>query len=585
MSFHNITGPAAAATNASAQQQYSAAPAPQTAHADGLYLAIIAAFVSVVSFIVYFRHDAILLYGDAVAHMHIARRVLDSRTPGLLQLGTVWLPLPHILMLPFVISRWMWRTGLGGSIPSMGAYVAGTLGIFRLVRDSIAGTHPEHRTVARVAAWSAALIYAGNPNLIYLQATAMTEPLYLALFIWALVFFAEFVRICNPGARTGDGFTPVVEPAGRALRRCGILLLLAILTRYDGWFLATFLVLVAFAVIWRWTGRRIALWRSPLRPAFTRFVLIIAAAPLLWFVYNAAVWGNPLEFATGPYSARAIEQRSSSLSHFHHPGWHSPRTALVYFVKSARLNMANSLQREYGNEPGTRSQNIWVPLALAGTALLLIFARGLWPWLLLWIPLPFYVLSIAWGGVPIFMPVWWPFSYYNVRYGSQLLPAFAVLSAAVLYVIAARLRAKPVLLAATVLLLGFVGISYTNIWRATPICLMEARSNSETRLPFELQLGAELKRLPPNATFLMYTASNVGALQRAGIRLRRTINETNYRLWQAALLRPAAAADYVVASDGDPLAFMMRYHAEQFDPVAVVDVKGQARTVIYRRKQ
>ncbi len=46
----------------------------------------------------------------------------------------------------------------------------------------------------RFAAWLAAIIFAANPNLIYLQATAMTESLYLALFIWAMVYFNEFVR-------------------------------------------------------------------------------------------------------------------------------------------------------------------------------------------------------------------------------------------------------------------------------------------------------------------------------------------------------------------------------------------------------
>ncbi|MFB3915449.1 MAG: hypothetical protein ACE14M_01885 [Terriglobales bacterium] len=583
MGIHNITGSDPAALASPADTQVPARGA--ATNRDTLYLVIVTACVSVAAFIVYFRHDAILLYGDAVAHMHIARRVFDSRTPGPLQLGTVWLPLPHILMLPFVISRWMWSSGLGGSIPSMLAYVAGTLGIFRLMRHGIAGIGGQHDTAARVAAWCAAVIYAGNPNLIYLQATAMTEPLYLALFIWATVFFAEFVRVCDAGARPSDSFTPVVQPARRALRRCGILLLLAMLTRYDGWFAAVIFVTAAFLVMWRWTGRRIVLWRSPMRPAFTGFVLVVAAAPLIWFVYNTAVWGNPLEFATGPYSARAIEQRSSSLSRFHHPGWHSPRTALVYFAKSARLNVADGLQREYGNEPRLRAQNIWILLALAGTALLLLFARGLWPLLLLWMPVPFYMLSITWGGVPIFMPAWWPFSYYNVRYGLQLLPAFAVLSAAALYVVAIRLRPKPVLALATALLLGFTGVSYAGIWRSTPICLMEARANSETRLPFELKLGAELQQLPPEASFLMYTASNAGALQRAGIRLRRTINETNRRLWETALLRPAATVDFVVASDGDPVAFVMRYHAQQFEPLAVVDVQGQARTVIYRRKR
>src|ERR1700719_3694688 len=97
----------------------------------------LAIFASVFSFIYYFRHGDILLYGDAVAHINIARRVFDSRTPGLLQLGTVWLPLPHLLMIPFLLSGTLWKTGAGGSIPSMVAYVFGTLGIFRLVRDGL----------------------------------------------------------------------------------------------------------------------------------------------------------------------------------------------------------------------------------------------------------------------------------------------------------------------------------------------------------------------------------------------------------------------------------------------------------------
>ena len=89
---------------------------------------------------------------------------------------------------------------MGGSIPSMLSYVFGTLGIFRLVRDTLS---PLSRTAwPRIAAWGAAIIYAANPNLIYMQATAMTESLYLALFIWAVVYFSEFVR--QSGGRADD---------------------------------------------------------------------------------------------------------------------------------------------------------------------------------------------------------------------------------------------------------------------------------------------------------------------------------------------------------------------------------------------
>ena len=64
----------------------------------------LATCVSVFSFLYYFKRGEVLLYGDAVAHLNIARRVFDSKTPGLLQLGTVWLPLPHLLMIPFLLS-------------------------------------------------------------------------------------------------------------------------------------------------------------------------------------------------------------------------------------------------------------------------------------------------------------------------------------------------------------------------------------------------------------------------------------------------------------------------------------------------
>src|ERR1700723_385144 len=91
----------------------------------------LAGFVSVFSFLFYYRHEDVLLYGDAVAHINIARRVFDSKTPGLLQLGTVWLPLPHLVMIPFLLSKEMWQRGVGGSMPSLIGYVFAVAGMFR----------------------------------------------------------------------------------------------------------------------------------------------------------------------------------------------------------------------------------------------------------------------------------------------------------------------------------------------------------------------------------------------------------------------------------------------------------------------
>src|SRR5437879_13128527 len=145
-----------------------------TSEHDIFLVAQLAAAISIASFFYYLRHGDVLLYGDAVAHINIARRVFDSRTPGLLQLGTVWLPLPHLLMMPFLISDEMWRRGVGGSLPSMAAYVFGVVGMFRLMRGVLARAG-EPDGAARVAGWTAAAIYGANPNSICMLSTGMAE--------------------------------------------------------------------------------------------------------------------------------------------------------------------------------------------------------------------------------------------------------------------------------------------------------------------------------------------------------------------------------------------------------------------------
>src|SRR5262249_1305497 len=244
---------------------------PKARH-DILALAGIAAVLSVSALVFYYHRGAILLYGDAVAHINIARRVFDSRTPGLFQLGTVWLPLPHMLDIPFIVDDGLGRSGIGASVPSMLAYIAGSLGIFRLVRG----------LTSRAAAWIAALIYSFNPNLLYMQATAMTEALYLACFVWIVAYFSEFAR------QAGD------EPrqARRSLEKCAIVLGAAMLVRYDAWFLAAVVVITAMVVF----GRQEKTAAPALRRGLLNLFLLTALVPGLWLAYNHAAYGNALEF-------------------------------------------------------------------------------------------------------------------------------------------------------------------------------------------------------------------------------------------------------------------------------------------------
>jgi hypothetical protein len=524
-------------------------------------VAQLAAAASLFSFLFYFRNGDLLLYGDAVAHINIARRVIDSQTPGLLQLGTVWLPLPHLLMIPFLFSDAAWRTGVAGSLPSMCAYVLGTAGIFRLIRGSLSSAE-QPDIPARTAAWMAAAIYAANPNLLYLQATAMTELLCSAFFIWTIVHFAEFVRAVDAHNR---------QPANSALFKCGLCLAAAALTRYDGWFLAG-VVCVAVACVIVISGRQ-----SELRREFAKFILLAVAAPVFWLGYNAAIYRNPLEFANGPYSARAIEQKTALSGNEPYPGWHNLRVSFSYSLKAAEDNVGEG-----------KAQKCWVLLLVIGAAIACL-RRKLWPLLVVLLPLAFYTLSVAYGSVAIFLPEWWPFSYYNVRFGTEAIPAFAVMAAIVLHFAFIRASSKQMKAAAIVAMLVVAGGNYAWIWRSQPICFREAWANSRTRIAFERALATNLLMLPHDSIFLMYLGDHVGALQDAGIPLRQVINEGNHRpwktpvdadgLWERALADPKRYADYVVAIDQDPVAQRVQKH--DLSSVVVVHSEGQPPATIY----
>src|SRR5271155_4868177 len=368
---------------------------------EAQFVGLVAAFLGVVVFGYCSRHDLLLLYGDAVAHLHIARRVLNSLNPGFRQLGSVWLPLPHLLMVPFVMRMSWWESGLAGAIPSIGCYILVCIGIYRLARMCL-----------RVGpAAVAAVFYGLNPGLLYMQSTAMTEPLFLAEMIWATLLIAEFCRAI-PRQSRGQAEE---KRASRLLIGAGLVLLAAVFTRYDGWILASFARLVAVIAMFR--GKR---WRGHAGGAFFLFTVMLAVAPLLWMAYNAKQFGDELEFVRTPYSAKAIEERTTPPGAWHHPGWHSMRVAALYFMKAAELG-ATSL----------RFANTLFLLTIAGTVVAIArwWSGSLAALLLLWVPLPFYAYSVAYASVPIFIPLWWPHSWYNTRYGMEMLPAFALFSA------------------------------------------------------------------------------------------------------------------------------------------------------------
>ncbi len=136
---------------------------------ETLPLGLAAVVAGMISLSVCAAHQYMMLYGDAVAHLGIARRIVDNNEPGLGQLGGVWLPLPHLLMLPFIGKMQWWQDGMAGAWPSLLCFVIAVMGVFRLARRMMA---PRWALVATA-------FFGLNANLLYLATTAMTEPLFL----------------------------------------------------------------------------------------------------------------------------------------------------------------------------------------------------------------------------------------------------------------------------------------------------------------------------------------------------------------------------------------------------------------------
>ena len=500
----------------------------------------LASLASLSSLYYYAHRGEILIHGDATAHINIARRVFDSLTPGPLQLGTVWLPLPHLLMMPFIYSDQLWQSGVGGSIPSMCAYVLGVLGIVRLV-GGLLESDARTRPMAHLGAWIAAFAYGANPNLIYMQATALTEPLYLAFFIWALVYFAEFLRAL--GEKQSEG---APEPATRALRRCAYCVACAEMTRYDGWFLAGVIGVILIALAVRQREDR------TLRVSTLKFLIGIAVLPALWLIYNAAVYGNALDFANGPYSAKAIELRVAAPN----PAFHNFWLGGLYFLKSAQITLAVGNWGRW-----------WLAGAiLAACAAFCVLRSRIAPvLLLLWAPLPFYAYSISYGWVPLHVPMWWPHAVFNQRFGLELLPMFAVSAGLLAAGVAVWSRGVQASAGWGVpaAVVALVVVSYAFVLKAQPLCLVEAERSWNMRRGLDTSIERLIKPLPPDTQFMMDLGEHVGIMERLGIPLRRVVNGENHRpwkrptdpdgIWERALADPGKYVDYVIAFEGDPV--------------------------------
>jgi 4-amino-4-deoxy-L-arabinose transferase-like glycosyltransferase len=346
---------------------------------------VLASILSITATVWSHQHGVIIAYGDAESHLNIAKRVVHSLTPGVAQLGGIWLPLPHALLVPFVSIDFLWRTGLAGSIVSGTAFVVSCAYLFRFGR-LLTG-----QVTAGIVAF---LVFALNPNVLYLQTTPMTELPLIAFFILSLYYCVSYLY------DTGNI---------KALLLAALFGFLASLTRYDGWFLVLFEA-AAVAVVHLFQ-------RAPWRQIEGRTIIFSTLAFFgvgLWLLWDWIILGDPFYFTSSQYSAKS--QQNSWFMRGELPAYHDLGQSFLYYGVTSIANIGGLI----------------VLAAVAGLCAYLLNRqpRRILIATLLFVPFIFYVATLYIGQSVIFIPQLTPASFefqlFNVRYGVMMIPVAAI---------------------------------------------------------------------------------------------------------------------------------------------------------------
>lgn len=451
---------------------------------------------SVTAIYISYTTHVILAYNDATAHLNTARRVVDNLTPGLVQLGSVWLPLLHILELPFAANFFLWQSGLAGAIVSGTSFVLSGLILYKIVY---------YLTRKTWAAVFAVLAFITNINLLYLQTTAMFEPLLMVTEFAAVFFLTRWVKERNL----------------YHLIMAAFFIMLATITRYDGWalFLAgcVFVLIVSFS-IWRNEG-----------PFFV-FIVLAGFGIAMWFLYNKVIFGDALYFARSEFSAASQQeilfQRGDLLTKHNFP------LSFQTYTYSMLLNIGV----------------LTIATALMGLLFYLKDSFGklyyLGP-LLLIVPFGFNIIALYLGQSVIWMPMLPPHlaTYFNIRYGILMLPAVAFFIGylaskhAIFKMLAFAAIAGQIFLFLNPAILPVFGQQISIVTLQDTVSSVNTQTrNASTFLHDHYNQGL----------ILVSSASSDAFIFRAGIPLKNFITEGTGYYWRDSLRDPAKFATWLV---------------------------------------
>jgi hypothetical protein len=225
-------------------------------------LAAGAAIVGTLAAIFYAGRGLTLAHYDAKAHLVVARRILDSLTPNWEQIGAVWLPLPHLInLLPTQID-FFYRTGLFAVAVSIVSHTVATIAIAATILTL---------TSSRAGAIAGSMLFALNPNVLYLQSTPMSEPLLFALTLLQVCAFTRWVH----------------EGQLRVPTAAGWLTVLACLSRYEAWPITAGCFITSAGAWWR----RGQPWPA-LLPVYARLALFPVITVLAFMAFSRITVGE-----------------------------------------------------------------------------------------------------------------------------------------------------------------------------------------------------------------------------------------------------------------------------------------------------
>jgi hypothetical protein len=295
-----------------------------------LLVVVAALVVGVLSTYIALANSQILAYGDAEAHLNISKRVFDSLTPGLSQIGGVWLPFPQLVMLPFVWNNYLWQTGLAGSIASVSAFIWSAVALYKLAFVF---------TKNHYASLLAPLVFIANPNAIYLASTPMSELILFSTVVTSLYFLLKWVH----------------ENKAHMLVLAAFFGFLATLSRYDGWFLVILETIFVFVVtLLREKSYKKAESLTLLFSVFAFFGIG------LWLFWNKLIFGNFLYFANSDYGSKAQQMWFYARGYL--PTYHNAPLSVLYYAVDTFLVLGS----------------IITVLALLGLAFFIIKSLMIW---------------------------------------------------------------------------------------------------------------------------------------------------------------------------------------------------------------